>query len=151
MKFNVKIIFLGGLIMYVAQWIIGMASGIFIHEGILEPLYKSTTEFWRPELNQDPPDMAALMPRWIGVGLTAAFLMSGIYDNIRSAFDGSGAVKGMKFGFVLALIYTSFIAGYSGIFNLPETIWFWWAVEGLAIYVTGGTALGWYVEKYASD
>ena len=98
MKFNVKIIFLGGLLMYVAQWIFSMVTGMLIHEGVLDPMYRATTEFWRPELNQDPPDLAALMPRWIAIGLVIAFVMAGIYDNIRSAFNGSGVVKGMKFG-----------------------------------------------------
>ena len=35
MKFNIKVILLGGLAMYVAQWIVSMATGALIHEGIL--------------------------------------------------------------------------------------------------------------------
>ena len=27
--------------------------------------YKATAEYWRPELNEDPPDMTTLLPRWI--------------------------------------------------------------------------------------
>ncbi|MCH8884888.1 MAG: 3-phosphoshikimate 1-carboxyvinyltransferase, partial [SAR324 cluster bacterium] len=73
----------GGILMYVVQFILGMVSGMFIHEGVLEPLYAATTEFWRPELNQDPPDMAALMPRWIATGLVTALVYAGIYDNIK--------------------------------------------------------------------
>ena len=49
--------------------------------------------------------MAALMPRWISVGLLTAFLHAGIYDNIRSAFSGSDMIKGLKFGLVIALVY----------------------------------------------
>ena len=151
MKFNWKVILIGGIVMYIAEWIVGMATGIFIHQGVLEPLYKETPQFWRPELNQDPPDMAALMPRWITVGLLMSFLHAGIYDNIRSAFDGSGWMKGLKYGIVLSLLYGATAAGWSGVFNLPEAIWGWWVVEGFFYYVVGGAALGWYVGKFAND
>jgi hypothetical protein len=55
MKFNIKVILLGGLAMYAAQWIVSM--------------------------------------------------MTGIFDNIRSALDGFSMIKGIKFGFILCLIY----------------------------------------------
>ena len=151
MKFNAKVIFLGGLVYYIVMWVISMVSGMVIHEGILDPIYTAHQEFWRPELNQDPPDIASLMPRWITTGLIGAFIGAGIYDNIRSAFSGSGAVQGAKFGVVMALIYASTAAGWSGIFNLPEAVWFWWAVEGVVIYIIGATVLGWFVGKFASD
>ena len=61
MKFNIKVILGGGLAMYVTQWILSMLSGPLLHEGILTPLYIETQSFWRPELNQQPPDMAALV------------------------------------------------------------------------------------------
>ena len=63
MKFNIKVILLGGLAMYVAEFLLSMATGGVIHEGILTELYQANASFWRPELNQQPPDMAALMPR----------------------------------------------------------------------------------------
>ena len=69
--------------------------------------------------------MAALLPRWISVGLITAFLWAGIYDNIRSAFSGSEVMKGTKFGIVMGLIYASVGAGWSGVFNLPEAIFVW--------------------------
>jgi hypothetical protein len=151
MKLNMKVIFLGGLVFYVAMFVFSMVTGPLIHEGTLKALYLATPEFWRPELNQDPPDLAALMPRWITVGLLMTFLQAGIYDNLRSAFDGSGVKKGLKFGTVLALIYISTAAGWSGIFNLPEAVWFWWSVDAIIMYLVGGAALGWFVGKYADD
>lgn len=151
MKLNWKIIIGGGLVMYVAEFIASFITGPLIHEGVLEPIYKATSEFWRPELNQEPPDMAALMPRWIGVGLLTAFLHAGIYDNIRSAFNGSDIIKGLKFGLVVALIYLGMNAGWSGVFNLPDVVWVWWAVEGFVYFPLGGVALGWFVGKFGSD
>ena len=151
MRFSLKTIIVGGIIFYAVQWVFGMISGIVIHEGVLEPLYQATTEYWRPELTQDPPDMASLMPRWIATGLVMSFIFTGIYDNIRDAFDGSGVIKGLNFGFVLSLIYGATAAGWSGVFNLPETIWVWWVAEGFFIYCLSGAALGWYVGKFASD
>ena len=151
MKFNIKVILLGGLAMYVAEFIVSMATGGFIHEGVLEDLYIANSSFWRPELNQDPPDMAALMPRWIIGGLITTFIMVAIYDNIRSAFAGSGVVKGVKYGFILFLFSACFSTGWSGVFNLPEMIWVWWNVEALVIYLVGGAVLGWIVAKLAPE
>jgi hypothetical protein len=148
MKLDWKVIIGGGVLMYVAQFLISFGTGSFIHEGVLHPLYKATTEFWRPELNQDPPDMAALMPRWIATGLIIALLQAAFYDNIRSALDGSDLIRGLKYGLVLALFYAAFCASFSGVFNLPNAIWGWWSVEGFIIYPLGGLVLGWFAGKY---
>lgn len=94
MKLNLKVIVAGGLAMYVAQFLLSMVTGPLIHNNILTELYIANASFWRPELNQDPPDMAALMPRWITVGVIAAFIMAAIYDNIRAALDGSALLRG---------------------------------------------------------
>ena len=142
MKFNLKVILLGGLALYVTQFILGMASGPFIHNGILADVYDATAAFWRPELNQDPPDMAALMPRWIATGLIMAFIMTAIYDTIRPALNGSGLMKGITFGFMAFLFSAGMTAGYSGVFNLPSEIWLWWNVEGLVTNLVGGAVLG---------
>ena len=151
MKLDWKVIIGGGILMYIAQFIVSAATGAFIHEGVLDPLYRATTEFWRPELNQDPPDMAALMPRWIITGVLIALVYAGIYDNIRTAFNGSGIIKGLKFGLMIAVIYALFGAAFSGVFNLPNAIWGWWALEGFIIYPLGGLVLGWFAEKFGSD
>ncbi|NND43693.1 MAG: hypothetical protein HKN58_00105 [Xanthomonadales bacterium] len=151
MKLNIKLILLGGLVYYIAQWIVAMATGFFIHEGILDAAYRSAPEFWRPELNQDPPDMAALMPYWITTGLIGAFVGTFIYDNVRAALAGSPVIKGLKFGFLMALFYASFNAGWSGIFNLPSTIWVWWAVDGFIIFMLSGMALGWIAQRLAAE
>ena len=151
MKLDWKVIVGGGLLMYVVQFIIGGVTGALIHEGTLDPLYQATTEFWRPELNQDPPDLAALMPRWIAAGLFISFVYAGIYDNIRSALNGSGLIRGLKFGVLMAILYAMFGLAFSGVFNLPEAIWAWWALEGFIIYPIGGLALGWFAGKFGSD
>jgi hypothetical protein len=151
MKFNLKVILLGGLAFYVAQFIVSMITGPFIHEGVLNEIYRANASFWRPELNQDPPDMAALMPRWITTGLIASFIMAGIYDNIRPALNGAAVVKGIKFGFIAFLFNLSATAGWSGVFNLPNEIWLWWSAEMLVVFVVGGTALGFAASKLSSD
>lgn len=151
MKLDWKVIIGGGLLMYIAQFIVSMGLGGVIHEGVLDSAYMATAEFWRPELNQDPPDMAAMMPRWITTGLLAAFILAGIFDNIRSAFNGGGMLQGFKFGLMIAVIYALFGAAYSGVFNLPDTIWIWWAVEGFIIYPLGGIVLGWFAGKFANE
>lgn len=148
MKLNIKNIVVGGVIFYIAQFIVGMASGPLLHEGILDPYYQATSGFWRPELMQDPPDMAALMPRWIGVGLVMALMFAAIFDNIRAAFAGGPVVQGVKFGIVLALVFSGAMAGWSGVFNLPDAIWFWWALESFLYFIVGGAAMGWFFGKW---
>ncbi|MBT8069751.1 MAG: hypothetical protein KJO80_04905 [Gammaproteobacteria bacterium] len=151
MKLDWKVIVGGGVLMYVTQFIVSLVTGGLIHEGVLDPLYQATTEFWRPELNQDPPDMAALMPHWIASGLLAALVQAGIYDNIRSALNGSGLLKGLKFGLILAMLYALTGLAYSGVFNLPPAIWGWWALDGLIVYSIGGLVLGWFAGKFGTD
>jgi len=151
MKFNIKVIVLGGLAFYVVQWIVSAVTGPLIHNGVLVQQYIANAVFWRPELNQDPPDMAALLPYWITTGLISAFVMAGIFDNIRSALNGSGMLRGMKFGCIAFLFYLCYSAGWSGIFNLPLEIWFWWDVEGLVIFLLGGAVLGWVTAKLSPE
>jgi hypothetical protein len=146
---NWKLIFVGGVVYYAAQFIVGMGTGGIVHNGILVEAYRATTEFWRPELNQVPPDTAALMPRWIATGLIAAFLSAAVYGWIRPALAGPGWQKGLKFGGIVVIVSTCCMLGWSGVFGLPERIWFWWWVESLAYFLIGGAVLGWYAEKYA--
>ena len=137
--------------MYVTQWILSMLSGPLIHEGILTGLYTQTQAFWRPELNQQPPDMVALLPHWITVGVIAALIQAAIYDNVRSAFDGSGLVKGLKFVLVAFLFHLFFSAGRSGVFNLTEVIRVWWNIEFLLMFLAGGAVLGLVAGKLAPE
>ena len=148
---NWKIIFLGGLAFYAIMFLVSMPSGMIVHENILDAAYKATPEFWRPELNQDPPDMEALMPRWIGVGLLTAFVLSGIYGWLRGGISGAPWIKGMKYGLMLGLIGCCYMAGWSGVLNLPEKIWTWWGVEQFVYYLPAGAVLGWLSQKLAPE
>lgn len=148
---NWKLIIVGGIVYYAAQFIVGMASGVFIHEGVLEPYYQATTQFWRPELNQDPPDMAALMPRWIASGLIASFLAVAVYSWVRPALAGAGWLKGLKFGCIVLLLSTGVMLGWSGVFNLPDAIWGWWWAESVLYFLIGGLVLGWFAERFMPE
>lgn len=149
MRFNLKVIVVGGLAMYAAQWAIAFVTGPLIHEGVLAETYQANASFWRPELTQQPPDMAALMPRWIATGLIGAFILAGIFDNIRGGLEGAVVLRGVKYGVILFLVSLCITAGWSGVFNLPDTIWLWWSAEALAYYVVGGAVLGWVTGKLA--
>ena len=146
---NWKLVFGGGLVYYVVQFAVSMATGPIVHNGILMDAYRATAAFWRPELNQDPPDMAALMPRWILTGLVAALLSAAVYGWVRAALTGPGWLKGAKFGLIVFIFSTCAILAWSGVFNLPERIWFWWWVESVVYFVIGGAALGWFAERFA--
>ena len=146
-----KLIILGGLAFYVAMFIISFATGMVIHEGVLDATYRANEEFWRPELNQDPPDMATLMPRWITTGLLTTFIFSALYGFVRGGLSGAPWLKGMKFGVLLSVIGCCFMAGWSGVFNLPDKIWIWWGLEQFLYYVPGGALLGWLGQKLAPE
>lgn len=145
---NWKLILGGGLAYYITAFIVSMPGGALIHEGILEPAYMANTEFWRPELTQDPPDMAALMPRWITAGILTTFIFAAIYGFIHTAFSGPGWKKGLMYGAGLAIVMGCFAVGYSGVFNLPDKIWAWWAAEGFLYYLPGGAMLGWLGDRF---
>lgn len=146
---NWKIIVLAGLAFYAVQWILGFITGPLLHNGILADDYQATAAFWRPELMQQPPDMVALLPRWLTTGVFGAFIIAGIYGFVRGSFSGSGVMRGLKYGFALALLAVAWMAGYTGIFDLPDTIWAWWAAESFLYYLVGGVVLGWVAEKVA--
>lgn len=147
---NWKLIILGGLAMYILMFIISMATGPLIHEGAMKQTYIDNSEFWRPELNQDPPDMMSLLPRWVSTGLITSFIFAAIYGFVKSAFSGAGWMRGMKYGAVLSVIMCCFAAGYSGMFNLPDSIWAVWGLESFLYYLPGGAVLGWLGDKFAA-
>ena len=146
---NWKLIIVGGLAYYIAAFAVSMISGPFIHEGILQEAYIATAEFWRPELRQVPPDMAALMPMWITTGLITSFILAGVYGVFRKALGGPAWQRGLKFGIAAWLLQASSMAGWSGVFNLPANIWAWWAIDALVFVLVGSIVLGIVAEKLA--
>jgi hypothetical protein len=148
---NWKIVFIGGVVYYVAFFIIGMVGGMFIHspDGVLGPIYKETAEFWRPELNADPPDMAAMMKIWVPIGLLSSLLLAGVYSIVRSSLSGSGVARGVKFGVISWVFALVSAMGYWGVFNLPNKIWSWWLLEGIWMHLIAGAVLGWVAQKLA--
>lgn len=98
---------------------------------------------------QQPPNMAVLLPRWITTGLIGAFIVTGIYGQVRSTFTGPGWQRGLKFGFVVFLLVASVFFSLSGFFNLPDKLWLWWCVDSLIGYLVGGAVLGVVADKVA--
>jgi hypothetical protein len=144
---NLKLVVVGGLVFYIATWVLAPITGPLIHEGVLKEAYMATAAFWRPELMQQPPDMAGLMPYWITTGLIGSFIIAAIYSVVRSALAGPGWMRGLKFGVGLSLLSIGTQLALSGIFNLPAEIWAWWALEWTLMYLLAGTVLGWVAEK----
>ena len=147
---NLKLVVLGGLAFYVMTWVVSMVTGPLIHEGVLAPAYLATAAFWRPELTQVPPDMVALLPRWITTGLALSFVLAAIYGMVRPAIGGQGWKRGLKYGLGAGLLANVALASMSGVFNLPDVIWFWWFVEGMVMYALGGAVLGWVADRWCA-
>jgi hypothetical protein len=149
---NWKIVFAGGLAFYLAQILVSMILGHFIHSpdaGVLAESYRATAAFWRPELNADPPDARIVWQLWIPSGLFGAFLAAGVYSVVRPALTGPPWRRGLQFG-VVALVFAIVDAlGYNGIFNLPGKIWIWWIVGAAIMYLVAGPVLGWVSGKLA--
>ncbi len=151
---NWKITILGGLAFYLVTFALGMfVTGPFIHEGVLAELYDATASFWRPELNQEPPNLEPLMPLWITTALAMAFVFGGIYSIIRPALNGCkhGVVKGIKYGVMLSLISLVTMASWSGVFNLPNAIWGWWFVEGAIALIVGCAVMGFVAQRLVPE
>lgn len=146
---NWKLILIGGVVFFVVAFALSFITGPVIHNNILLPTYQATSGFWRPELMQNPPDMAALAPRLIVTGLISSFILAGIYGHVRSTFTGPAWQRGLKYGVLVFLLAVGFYLSMSVAFNLPDRIWGWWAVDGLIAYLVGGAALGWVADKVA--
>ncbi len=146
---NWKIVFIGGIAYYVAMFVVSMATGYFIHspDGVLFETYRATAEFWRPELNADPPEMGALMPMWIATGLLSALVAAGIYSAVRGSLAGPAWQRGLKIGVIAALFALISALGYRGVFNLPDNIWTWWIVDATVLHLVGATVLGVVAQK----
>ena len=149
MRFNLKVILLAGLAFYVTQWIVGMPFGMLVHEGVLAEAYDQTESFWRPELNEDPPNIGALMPMWLTLGIIGAFIYAFIYDNVRAALGGAAWMKGLKFGVIASLFAITGAMMSHGVFNLPAEIWVWWSVERVVVLLLAGIVLGIVTTKLA--
>lgn len=148
---NWKLVVVGGLVFYAVTFVVGFATGPLIHNGILKEPYRQNLSFWQPALQQDPPDMAALMPRWVATGILGALVQAALYGWIRGGFRGKGWQKGMKYGLLLSLFGCTVLLAWSGVFNLPNKIWVWWGLEQFAYYLLGGAALGWVSQKLAPE
>jgi len=144
---NWKLILVGGLVFWAVTFVVSLGTGAVIHGQILEPAYQETNAFWQPALRSDPPDMAALMPRWIAVGIAGGFVFAAIFGWVRGGLTGAGWMKGLQFGLILTLIGSVLMMGQSGVFNLPGQIWLWWMIEQPLVYLPGGAALGWVAER----
>lgn len=147
-----KFIVLGGIAFFIVANIIGAVTGQLIHGpgGFLEPLYQAHQAMWRPELNQVPPDLAALAPLWVGMGLLNSLIVTTAYNVFAGALTGSPLANGLRFGAGASLIMVGLYCSYFGIFALPGTVWITWAIEGVFIYTLGGIALGYVARKFLS-
>ena len=149
---NWKLIVIGGLAFWLVTNILGLGvTGPIIHNSILDPIYRATEMLWIEPLRQDPPDLAAVMPRWIVVSLISSLVVAGLYSCLRKAFEGPGWKCGMTWGLYMGIFSFVTLLGYSGVIALPMTIVVWWGVDGLVLFVLGGAAMGWAGERFAGD
>jgi hypothetical protein len=68
---------------------------------------------------------------------------------VRTSLAGAGWQRGLKFGVLLSALNLAWMAAYSGVFNLPNAIWGWWAVETILMNLLASVLLGFVAEKLA--
>ena len=148
---NWKLVLIGGIVFWLATNILGMfVTGLLIHEKILDPVYQDHELFWLPELRQDPPDMAALTPRWMLTSFVSSFVVAGIYSLVGDSFTGPGWSRGLKWGLCLGIFTAVSYFAMSGLFDLPLQMCIWWGIDALILFIAGGTAMGWVGERFAA-
>ena len=146
---NWKCIIIGAIVFFVVTNILGMlVSGPLIHEGILDSVYGDHESFWRPELREDPPNTAALLPMWMFNAFIVSLIVAGLYCCFRACLKGPEWKRGMVFCICLSIFGCGMMLAWSGIFNLPAKIWLWWAIDGLVIYAIAGAVMGWAAGKW---
>jgi hypothetical protein len=144
-----KLTAISAAVYFVASWVLSFITGPIVHNGILKPTYIETASFWRPALMQEPPDMAALLPRWITMGVILAIIVGAFYGVLRPALAGAGWVRGAKFGAGLGLLIAAVMFNWSGVFNLPDNVWSWWAIESFVLNTIAGAIMGWAAGRWA--
>lgn len=149
---NWKIVVIGGVVYYLALFVVSMVSGHFIHSpeaGVLADAYRETASFWRPEIRANPPDTSLIWTMWVPSGLFGAILLAGVYSVVRASLSGPAWRRGLKFGAIAVVFGIVNALGYRGLFNLPDQIWVWWAIASAIANLVAGTALGVVAEKLA--
>ena len=145
---NWKLIIIGGLAFFLVANLLSFVTGPIIHEGTLDPVYQANEAFWLPALNQDPPDMAAMMPVWLRNSFIASLVYAAIYGMVAGSLGAPGWRRGLTFGLIMAVVAAVTYLSFSGIFNLPGVLWLWWAIEALVIFAVAGAVLGWVGERF---
>jgi hypothetical protein len=145
---NWKLIIVGGLVFWLVTTLGTYVTDIGIHQKVLGTVYGEHSSFWLPELREDPPDMEALMPRWLATSALSSFVVAGIFSFVYGSFNGRGWRKGGSWGLCLATFSFATLLALSVIINLPMKIWIWWGIEGLLLLTTGGAAMGWVTERW---
>ncbi len=149
---NMRLVMVSTLAFWIVSNIIGMAvTGPIIHQKILDPEYRANESFWLPELRQDPPDMGALMPRWLLNSFLSSLVVGGIYSYVRNSFPAPGFKQGFYWGLSLAVFTVVTTNAWSGIFDLPSTLWIWWCVDAMIVFPVAGIAMGWAGSKFGGD
>lgn len=147
---NIKFVLIGTVAWFLISQVIGMVSGMLIHGpgGALNATYMEFAAMWRPELNQQPPDMAALLPLWMSMAALNALLMAVIYELIRPALNAGLVANGVRFALVTGLTMTALYAMHFGLFALPARVWIFWGIEGALNYLLGGIALAFIAGRF---
>jgi hypothetical protein len=87
---NFKQFIVGVIAFHAVIFVVSLATGPLIRQGVLENLYRDNSQFWRSELNEDHLDLAALMPQWTAPGVMMSVILVSLYPAVRPALKEPG-------------------------------------------------------------
>jgi len=124
---NIKRFLAGGLAIFI---IFGICDFI-IHNLILQKVYMSMTNVWRP-------DMMSLM--WIMYVTSFIFSFLVMFVFVKG-YEGRGILEGVRFGIIIGLITTGAGAFYQYVvYPLPFSLIIQWFGYGLVEFIFAGIA-----------
>ena len=57
---------------------------------------------------------------------------------------------GVDLGLLLSIFAAALMGTWTGIFNLPDRIWFWWIGETVVSFAICGGVLGWVADRWCA-
>ncbi len=149
---NWKRVLLGTVVFWLVSNILGLGlTGWLIHEKVLDSEYQAHEKLWLPELVQDPPDMASLMPKWLLLSFVSSLVVATIYNLVRGSFAGPGWRRGLSLGACLGIFASVSYFSLTGMIAMSTKIALWWSLDALLLFLASGAAMGWAVGKWAED
>ena len=128
------------LVPSIVIWIVSSVLGAVTCGKLFNWVYQIPPNIWKS------PEVIMSTGNFVGsslVGLASAIIFVAVYVFIRKAIPGSGAKKGMTYGFIVWLVGTLVgVASMSFYMIIATTVVIYWIVHGLVMSLINGAIVG---------